>query len=335
MLMSFTSCGRNVKYTEQNGINLNYNNISASDTTFWLTEDTLYYSSHKFLTPKFYSITKDGEKTIPTTEGNVGGHICAFGEYLYIPEDIENVSPIKTIYKLRKYSVADEKDERCWEIENLVSFFALNDVLYYIQNNQDDNGTFSLFAVSTNGDDKFEIANDIFTFGVMDDYLVYIIRQGDEFSIYSFDAEKSKSELIANFNYKFSENEVLESSVNFTSNKVILTVTSETNSKILVYNTDNKEIIEYEQSGYLYSLIAYKNYAFLVIVPQPEDDTSNQNNIIYRISLQDGTTEKVTEIKGIVDQFVTSDEFVYLTTTEDDYLYRFEVDGKKSIVCKF
>jgi hypothetical protein len=88
--------------------------------------------------------------------------------------------------------------------------------------------------------------------------------------------------------------------------------------------------------GLIWSAIAYENYAFLIVLENPQLDTDEWVNLIVRVNLQDGAMDTISEIHGgLTDSFVASDDCVYVSNSLEGGIYRIDADGSKSLVCTF
>ena len=335
LAISFSSCGNVRRYVKQDNIHLNYNNISADNAYYWLTEDALYYSHAPFLTLRYYAMTPQGRKTITSAEQGAFAQIQAYGNTLYMLDFHENYKGVSN-YRLHTYDLTDGSKNEIGFIESVRSYFALDDWIFYTQENvAEDELVTALKAISSDGQKTLTVADSILAAGTVDNQPVYLKREGNAFSFYAYDTTQGQSILRSSFVLDLSAGAYLTPFYNFTSRYVVMATTHDENSKLVCYDIETTQLTEYPIDRFIDSAIVYNEYAFIVVVDEYMDDTAQHENTVYRFRLADGHIEKITELNGMVFTFVASDEYVYISSLLDDDIYRFDASGEKTLVCDF
>lgn len=333
IMMCFTACNRDVRYTQQRDINLNYNNVTADNSFFWLTNDVNYFVRAPFMTINYYSITDGAQKKITSALNGTSAKIQAYQDQLLML-DLHN----DNVYRLHSYDLDTGTHKILGYVENVHTFFKLDDRIFYLQEDYSgDELSQALYVCDLDGETKTLILEDVFAAGVSNGKLVYLKRNQDEFAVYHYEDADGESRLLGRFACQVDEEkEYFESGVNFTSNQVILSVSGQTQSRLVCFDLRNGQVSEHMVEGAIWSAIAYENYAFLIVLENPQLDTDEWVNLIVRVNLQDGAMETISEIHGgLTDSFVASDDCVYVSNSLENGIYRIDADGSKSLVCTF
>jgi hypothetical protein len=333
IMMSLSACTRGVKYIPQENLNFNYNNITADNSYFWLTNKEGYYSEAPFMTINYYSITNQGRRKITSASNGASAKVQAYDDQLLML-DFHN----EDLYRLHSYDLDTGTHKILGYVENVHTFFKLYDRIFYLQEDYSgDELCQALYVCDLDGDTKKLILEDVFAAGVSNGKLVYLKRNQNEFAVYHYEDADGESRLLGRFACQVDEEkEYIESGVNFTTNQVILTVSGQTQSRLVCFDLRNGQVFEHMVEGLIWSAIAYENYAFLIVLENPQLDTDEWVNLIVRVNLQDGAMDTISEIHGgLTDSFVASDDCVYVSNSLEGGIYRIDADGSKSLVCTF
>lgn len=333
IVMNFTGCIKHAEYLPQDNINYNYNNISADNSSFWITNEAIYYIDAPLYAINYYSVESDGRKKITTAESAAFAKILPNDNMLYMLDWVDN-----TVYRLHSYDTDTGVHTVLDYLTNVYTYFVAGQNLYYLQDDSDGESVIQSFNVYSLQDGASScIAASVLTSGMIDDQPVYVVEQNTEISIYSYDDISGTSRLLDSFIYPLAEDERIGYNFNFTSNQFIFTVMSDEAPRLVCYNFEADQIAEFNADNHIYSVIAYENYAFMVVrISNETGNSNNWENAIFRISLQNGELEKIAEVGGMVDSFVASDDCVYINSTLDpDNIYRYDIDGTKALICRW
>ena len=111
LLLCFCSCGAKSSFVPQDEISFNYNNISAGQNNFWLTNDSLCYISNG-LFPNYYLVTEQGAEKLSDYRGY--GYTCyqCSNDIIYmadIEKEIDEYeSEIKELKEDRFFSASEK-----------------------------------------------------------------------------------------------------------------------------------------------------------------------------------------------------------------------------------
>ena len=329
-----TGCQKNYSYTSQENVNINYNNVSADNSFFWLTEDTCYYASAPVYFNNYYAITSEGRQKITSASSQSFAKILSYNNVLYMLDWQDG-----SVYRLHSYDLQTQEHSVLDYLENVLTYFVVDHTLYYIRTDHtEETQSNSLWAYSLMDDVTVQVAPNILRAGVMGSVPAYILREQDLYQIYTYDPVCNQSTPIGEFRYEFSEDDFWNLGANFTSDSLILSVTyDDSRSTIVCYDCNRNQLTEHPVDGWVSSVIAYEDYAFMVVTDDDHDgDSDNDKNTISRICLADGTTEKIAEELGMLATYVASDNCVYVYSyTEAGNLYRYDADGTKDLVCEW
>lgn len=326
-------CSKSYSYTPQENIHFNYNNISADNSTFWLTEDSCYCPGSPLYFLYYYCINQSGRKMIESAGNAAFAVIQAYDNMVYMLDWTDD-----STYKLHSYNTETGKHQDLIRLREGRSFFVVGENLYYFQ--EHDNGVDmvqSLWVYSLTDGTSTAIASHVLDAGVMDGIPTYVTQNKDTVSIYAYDPNGDQSTLTGSFSCSLKHNEYVTDYVNFTDDQVIVTVLSDSSSRILCYHCESGQLSEYQIDGWLSSVIAYQEYAFVIKTYNTQShDSDDWDNTIYRVSLKDGSMDEIGSAKGLIDTFVASDDCVYAASYTDwDHIYRYDSDGNKTLVCNW
>lgn len=323
----FTGCSEPQMYLPQENINLNYNNVSAENSNFWLTEDTCYYAHAPLYGLNYYAATQDGTNFLLSTDNGAFAKIQAYDGLLYMLDWVNGSD-----YRLHTYD-PDTKEHTVLEsrLTDVLSFFVVDGSVYYIQ----EGSQRSLWIRLEDGTNT-RVAESVLSAGVMDGKPVYLVQKENEFLLYDYDLSSGLSRQLGSFSCEIEPYEYAENAVSFTKKRVLLTVSKDAHSRLICYDLSTGQTKEYAVEGWLWSVIAYENHAFMVVVDDIAPESDFWDSTLYRVSLADGKQETIAELKGIVDTYVASDDCVYIVQSIDhDRVYRMDLNGAKTLVSQW
>lgn len=333
ILLSLSGCSRYYP-KESDSFHYNYNNFSAKNFSLWLTEDACYGIQGGWSTVEYCAVTEHGIETIYTAESTTAKEVITYGNTLYMVDGLDGAG-----FWLHSYDMETETHTGLGSVSFLSTYFVVGNAMYYRQEySADDQFLSPLWYYSMTDGSKVKIAESTLSAGVIDGVPAYIVQNENEFFIYLYDAQSGVSEQIGQFSCSISEDEGVDRYVNFTSEQVILSISQSYygECRLVCYNFKTGELVEHVISKWVTSVIAYENYAFVVAVDNISWDLEWWQSTVYRISLKDGNLQKITKMRGEVETFVPSDEYVFLRSiNKQRKIYRCDAYGKKSLAYSF
>lgn len=320
-------CAEPQVYVPQENVNLNYNNVSAENSNFWLTDEACYYAHAPLYGLHYYAATQEGTKLLLNADNAAFAKIQAYGRLLYLLDWVNGSD-----YRLHTYD-PETKEHTVLErrLTDVLSFFVVDGVVYYIQ----EGSQRSLWVRLEDGTNT-QVAMSVLSAGVMDGKPVYLVQNEEKFLLYDYDLSSGLSRQLGSFICEIGLDECAESQVSFTKDRVLLTVSKDAHSRLICHDLSTGQTEEYAVDGWLWSVIAYESHAFMVVVDDIDPEADHWNSTLYRVSLTDGKRETVAQLKGVVDTYVTSDDCVYIVqSTEHNRIYRMDLSGEKSLVAQW
>ena len=342
ILFGFSGCKKHydVQYDNaldlEDTLNCNYNNATAGNSKFWITDHSVYYGNNVLVSGGYYKADINGREKLVSLRRPVANQIIVCDD-MYM---LDCFGPGE--FQLHCYDAEKGKDLPLGSVEDVWSYFPLGEHVYYLLNHHTDGESYGQpFGVCSVSDGTFTMIEEyVFAAGVMDDSPVYMTAEGENFEIFAYQAVSGSKEQIGSFTFPISEVEGVADFTNFTSSQVVLTVYGEGNAaKLLCYDISKGKTTVHElpgdEAGLVSSVIAYEDYAFAI----REEDTTSDNGVytstIYRINLKTGETTTISTVKGSVNSFVTSDECIYTLSDENaKEIYRYDASGNGSLAFK-
>lgn len=343
ILLGFSGCRKHFDIQYDNALHLedtlncNYNNATTGNSKFWITDHFVYYGYNALLASGYYRSTFNGREKILSLRLPVANQIIVYDDVMYM---LDCSGPGE--FQLHCYDVASGTDIPLGAVEDVWSYFPLNEHVYYLLNHHADGENYGQpFGVCSVADGTFTMIEEyVFAAGVMGNSPVYMMANREIFEIFSYQASSGSKELIGSFAFPISEEEGFADFTNFTSSQVILTVYGERNTaKLLCYDISNERMTVHElpgdEAGLVTSVIAYEDYAFAIREEDVTTDNGVYTSTIYRINLKTGETTTIATVKGSVSSFVTSDECIYIMSDGNrKEIYQYEISGNSSLAFK-
>lgn len=321
----FTGCSfsgdKLALYSPQDTINFNYNNISTNNS-FWMTNEKICYLEDYLF--QFYSMVTEKEKSIICGNGGYGfGTVQQYGNSIYMLDEIKFIDEGNSNYLLKVYDIKTKKTEDITILKNCENYLLLNETVFYLQYDWSKTPRkLSLHSYSPDLDTHTTIRNDVLSFGVIDDRLVYAIKEENIVSIFKYDEGNMSSEKIGEFPIEYSNEIAFSEDVSFcyTSDYVLVEYTDWENdsSTIWKYAFATNDVSQISFDGCINDFISYDKYSYLAIY----EDKDTEMNCIYRLSNDSNELLKIGQFDGGCDLFVGSDEGTYaLQHNEAAFIY--------------
>lgn len=306
------SCKNTQTYIKQDNINLNYNNISAGSGC-WLNNNFICLIKHNFGFD--LSIVDDKSKKIDTLSYSYEAHL--YNDKLYY---FDTAGLNSTKYKFIEYDLNTQKKRNLATItaERVYDYYVANEYLYIVVG-KNDSLIKDVVSIALDTSKQNTIEQNIFACGIVNGELNYITKEDLKYSVYKYNTDNQKSELIGDFelNNKIYNDILL--GVNFTSEYIAFAYCDNeiTKSKIYVYQYDNT-LNEYDFNGTIIEFIAYDKFAFF-----------SADGDVYRFDFDNKSAEKIAELSvDDISLFVGSDNEVYVASMDFNGIRRYSIDGK-------
>ena len=331
LCISLAGCGKTVWYEPQDNININYNNCSSKNIyRVWMSDDTMYSLDTVLFSNRYYALSGKNVKEIPAIHNGYADLIQVYDNVAYLAD-----YPVGYDHYLHAYDLDAGTDTELITVTNLDTYFVLGENLYYSSHGS---YALSLFSYALADGTTTEISHSILSFGVINHKLAYVVQEDNTFSIFTYDSTEKESVPIGKFERDATYSESVSDCVNFTSQYVVFVVENYQSdvTKLVVYHLESGEISEITIEDITYDITAYEEYVFVTTTDYSSDDSNDWESFIYRICLKDGTKEQIGQLYGGLSIYVASDECVYvLPDNEDEYVYRYDLDGSRTRVCKW
>lgn len=327
LCISLCSCtNTGIKFIQQkNEIHLNYNNVSAGNSSIWIDNEGVYYSNDLNLR----AIGQDGMEILNSEVWGVSD-IQRHGDKLYYYEG-RTVDDEFHIY-LVEYDLNVKKvtlEIYLYNDEEAISETGLIILDGYGYYSTIDN-TFMRIRLNK-GAVPETVATSVFSYGSADGKVRYIIRTGFTYDIYEYDGESLK---IGSFEYITYPGEVIESLVNFTNDRVIFSQYGDV-SRFIIYHIGSGTVNTVDVEFEYYQAVAFENYMFISNAYSVDDGLAANRTDIYRLCFEDGSVENIYSGDSWLDIFVTSDEDFYVYVYGALGLKHVGIDGKAEDVLDY
>lgn len=313
MICLFCSCNSTQRYIKQDNINLNYNNISAG-TGCWMDNNFICSTEHN-LGFDLYLIDYTNKKKIDTLSYSYNANL--YNDKLYY-FDSSGLSDIN--YKFIEYDLKNKRKKTIATIiaERIYNYFVIDEYLY-VEVGDNDSLVRDIVCVTLDTNQRINVAQNIFSCGIVNGQLNYITQNDLKYSIYKYIPDDEKSVLIGEFELTHQIVDGGLDGVNFNSEYIAFdcTVAETEKSRIYVYKYDDDALLSFDFNGAIHEFVSYDKFAFFSV-----------DGIIYRFNFNNNSTEKVIELPtDYVLLFVGSDDEVYVSSAEFEGIRRYSVDG--------
>ncbi len=352
------SCsGSSVNYTPQKNISLNYNNITAGTTNYWIENNAVFYEKTNYDIKK---IDKNGESDVEE-----GGYLPAYqihGDLMYyvLSELEKNDSGDYVTYTLNIYNHATKKElqsitltkGRYFETEPK-DIFVVGDTVY-ISNY---NGSILTVDIPTQEISLLDVKAEFV--GISNGALTYLTKEIAptmdicKLELFTYDKETKNTTSLGSFELNFSVADTFMHCTSFTSNGVTLIKETAIFPKgdealkpdsfsVITYNYKDGSISETTLDFEVYSAIAYENTLFISANNYAYDSFFEEyyqtSSTIYSFNIADCSYTKITEFESSpVEIFVTSDRDLYAYSIYKDFhgILHCSADGSRKNVINY
>lgn len=313
MICLFCSCNSTQRYIKQDNINLNYNNISAG-TGCWMNNNFICSTEHN-LGFDLYLIDYTNKKKIDTLSYSYNANL--YNDKLYY-FDNSGLSDIN--YKFIEYDLKNKRKKTIATIiaERIYNYFVIDEYLY-VEVGDNDSLLRDIVCVTLDTNQRINVAQNIFSSGIVNGQLNYITQNDLKYSIYKYIPDDEKSDLIGEFKLNHQMVDDGLEGVNFNSKYIAFAYSDyETKeSKICVYRYDKNTLTSIDVGGAINEFISYDRFGFFSV-----------GGSIYHLNFNDNSIERIVELPSDdVTLFVGSDDEVYVLSMEFDGIRRYSVDG--------
>ena len=313
MICLFCSCNSTQRYIKQDNINLNYNNISAG-TGCWMDNNFICSTEHN-LGFDLYLIDYTNKKKIDTLSYSYNANL--YNDKLYY-FDNSGLSDIN--YKFIEYDLKNKRKKTIATIiaERIYNYFVIDEYLY-VEVGDNDSLLRDIVCVTLDTNQQINVAQNIFSCGIVNGQLNYITQNDLKYSIYKYIPDNEKSDLIGEFKLNHQMVDDGLEGVNFNSKYIAFAYSDyeTTESKICVYRYDKNTLTSIDVGGAINEFISYDRFGFFSV-----------GGSIYHLNFNDNSIERIVELPSDdVTLFVGSDDEVYVLSMEFDGIRRYSVDG--------
>ena len=333
VILFLTSCSKNSNfYTPQDGIGMNYNNISSYND-FWLTNDSFCYLNNSLI--QEYVLVNESSKTkIGTNNGYGFGKIQKYKDRIYMLNECRAIDDYNSEYELKLFDIKSGKTFSICSIRNCDNFFILNDVLYYLEYKWTEKGrSLALKEYVFDSCQENTIANDVLSFGVVEDSVFYVVGKNDAITIFEYDNELESSIECGKFALEIIGACEIKNSlkVSYTPKCLLFSwVDYKTETSIVLkYSFKDGILNKMHIEGCIDGFISYNEFSYFIVYYEQQS-----NSKLYKF---DNTTNEITQIAHIVGEgslFVGSDDGAYVLENTSGFLKYYFEQGSSRIVCK-
>ena len=333
LILCFTSClGNSEFYVTQEGIEMNYNNISSYND-FWLTNDSFCYLNNSLI--QEYVLVNESSKTkIGTNNGYGFGKIQKYKDRIYMLNECRAIDDYNSEYELKLFDIKSGKTFSICSIRNCDNFFILNDVLYYLEYKWTEEGRgLTLKEYVFDSCQENTIAKDVLSFGVIKDSVFYVVGKNDMITAFKYNNELEFSIECGKFALENKSVSDIKNSVevSYTPKCLLLSwVDYKTETSIVLkYSFKDDILSKMHIKGCIDSFISYNEFSYFIVSyeQQPDSKLYKFNNISNEIT-------PIAQIVGEGSLFVGSDDGVYVLENTSGFLKYYFEQGSSRIVCK-
>ena len=326
--MLLTACS--TVYVPQENINLNYNNLSAGNSSYWLEKDGCYYSNDSQEELHYIMKTEKGNTSFDTTSPYGRTYLQGYGDFIYyVRAQGEDIEDNFYAYDIYQYSIPSKTSTFITSADNFDTFFADATHIYIINGQENFNGyRYTADVISLETLELITQIPDIYACGMRNQAFTYLKDTKDGFEIFEYSPKTNKSQKTAGFTLPITQGIEIYQAVNFTSEVMMLEshLTESEVSKILIYNFKSEELKTIDLPYCPIEIVAYENHAFCTM-----DDWENGKFYLYSLDLNTFELLQLGKIHEDKSLFVTSDKDVYLCGWDDEIIH-YNLDGTKEQV---
>lgn len=329
------SCSANsVLYSPQEGIEFNYNNISAYND-FWLTNESICYLEDTLI-QNYCLVAGSNKKFLCSNSGNGFGKIQNYDSKIYMLDEYKIVDEYNSEYRLKVYNVETDNTTNITTIKNCDNFLVLNEDIFYLQYSWNTSAReLSLRKYSVDSDAHTTIYDSVLSFGVIGNDLFYVSEKDNVVSIFQYDAQSDLSVKCGEFTLDAAHVEAFKGyvTVSYTADYVIFICGNyqEVTSTVWTFSLKEKTASVVNQSGCITSFVSYDKCSYFAMYDTQEENVTK----IFKMTNGTNETFQIGKIKGDCSLFVGSDAGVYVLQYNENVLTYFTDQNTSKTVCKF
>ncbi len=318
-------------YVPQQNISLNYNNISAGNSPYWLENDQVFYMDYKnhhlgtFYT--YHMKTKEESKTLVLEDAGFIPLWQRYNDHMYLAYD-NNPESLQPEYRIYRYNLTTGEHEELLWVGNLIRFFADQTYLYLMLEKQYFDGTdyiAEIYEIETGLlVDSYET---VFSCGMHNGNFAMLFSNDQGFTVKEWNPNTATTQTTATVQLTYTENITVSTAVNFTSNAMVLTAyhSDLAQNDIYIYRFHDGSLETRVFDLPVYDLVAFEKTAFFTL-------QDNHDLQLHTLDIATGETNLLGKIKNDKYLFVTSDEDVYICSDFDQEIAHYNLDGTREPV---
>ena len=321
LLLIFTLCScsfkpESAKYSTQENISFNYNNIDKA-ADIWLTNENLCFLKDNLI-QNYYLVNENGKKKICSNNGYGFGEIQDYGDKIYMLDLKEDIDEENAYYLLKCYDVKQKTINDIFTIANCSDFFVINDDVFYLQFHwHGDTMEYSLKMYSLTSKTHTTINNQLFSFGVIENEVYYLTEANGTISIFKYDKLANSSVNCGSFELNQSVEYFKESAeISYTPNYIMCSLGWLRDQSIVWnFSLKDKSLNQFNFDGEIMSFISYDECSYFI------SDNEGNTEAIYKFVNNTGETTKIAEFPGYCGLFVGSDSGAYVVEYDTNKIF--------------
>lgn len=327
------SCYDGARFIPQEGIGMNYNNISAYND-FWLTDESVCYLEDNLL--QYYCLLDSNKKSIiASNEGFGFGKIQRYGDKIYMLDETASINEKNSLFELKCYDVNTRKIVRLCSMNNCDNYIILGDTVFYLEYKWTDGGRVkSLKKCKIDNNTHVLIEENVISFGVIGNTLFYLAEKSGCISLFKFDVDNECSSCCKELELSIDAMDEHKESVIvcYTTDHLLISLTDYTlqTSQIYVQSLVDDFCSELEVNGCIDQFVSYDKKTYYMI-----SSDESKYSTLYMFDNQQNETFELAQILGQGSMFVGSDAGVYVLEYADNVLKYYSYKQSPQTVCKF
>ena len=327
------SCYDKTSFTPQDGIEMNYNNISAYNN-FWLTDDAICYLEDNLL--QYYCLLNIEKKSIIASNGGFGsGKVQRYGNKIYLLDETESIDEENSCFELKCFDVETQKTVSICSLNNCDNFLILDDALFYLEYKWTDNGRVKSLKQCRYENNNYEVIREnVLSFGVIDNSLFYLAEENGCLALCQFEEDKEQSSKYEERNLSIDILEKYKENVKvcYTADNLLISWTDyhAQISKIYVQSLYDDSCFDLEVKGCIDKFVSYENKTYYMV-----SSDESKYSTLYMFDNEQKDSVELAQILGQGSMFVGSDEGVYILEYSDNVLRYYSYEQPTKTVCKF
>ncbi len=319
LCVSLWACGSKPSRNVSTAVSLpdaNFNNQFWISTPFWAFDDHIFYQ-------------QDGFYNMGTYWSNHGNKVKLFEErdFRLDPTVSAYINDVFVCHNYLYFIVSSEQEDTlyCYDLNeaayapvcktpNLYRWVVVDDHFIYREHpaNSDERKS-PLFFHDLKDGTTTQVCDHVEEFGVVNGELRYI-TYGESYELHRYKITDKHSSILGTFGCAFDRKYDL---FNFTPQGLVMyNWNGEQDRELVVYTISSNSTAVYSFPKALHYMVAYDHYAYAVIYDTEDtssDAVASEENGIYRISLKDGSYERIEQGSDHNTRIhVVSDDCIYI-----------------------